>query len=297
MDSPERKLFDLRRDGLPQIPSLGWCHYTRARPDLPVHRHFGVLEMHFVEQGRVVFEVDGESFKLHGGDVFITQPGEPHSTGGRPIEPCTLYWMHLRVPKRGGRLLRLPANESAEIAAGLESLPVRQFRGSLLVKTLMDRLLSLHVQPDAPYRATRLRQLAVDLLLEVLDCSARHEAAGGGEVIPQIVAMIRSRPGDEFRLKDLIRKAGFSGTWFMEKFKEEIGMTPRKFIERTRVEAACERLRSADDSVTRIASELGFPNSQYFATVFRRVMGVTPQIYRKQGLPRQRSQRKEDGQF
>ncbi len=43
MDAPHRRVVDLRRDGLAEVPMLGMYSYSRARPDLPVHRHEGGL--------------------------------------------------------------------------------------------------------------------------------------------------------------------------------------------------------------------------------------------------------------
>ena len=58
MDTRERKVFDLRPDGVPEVPMLGWCHNSHARPDLPAHRHHEMLEIHFLDRGRQVFEVE-----------------------------------------------------------------------------------------------------------------------------------------------------------------------------------------------------------------------------------------------
>jgi mannose-6-phosphate isomerase-like protein (cupin superfamily) len=82
MDTPERKTFDLRRCGLREVSMLGWCCYSHARPDLPTHHHPGVVEIHYLDRGRQVFEVEGQEYELHGGDLFVTQPGEAHSTSG-----------------------------------------------------------------------------------------------------------------------------------------------------------------------------------------------------------------------
>jgi uroporphyrinogen decarboxylase len=64
-DTPERKVFDLRRDGLSDVPVLGLTSYSHARPDLPVHHHRGVFEIHFLDRGRQVFEVEGQRYELH----------------------------------------------------------------------------------------------------------------------------------------------------------------------------------------------------------------------------------------
>jgi len=297
MDTPERRVFDLRPDGVKEVPMLGWCGYSHARPDLPAHHHADMLEIHFLDRGRQVFEVEGQNYELHGGDVFVTQPGESHSTGGRPVEPCVLNWVIVRLPRSGQPLLMLPKEESAELVKALQSLPARHFRGSPLVKTLFDRLLDLHAHPQAMLRRTRLRQAMVQLLLEVIDDAARHAVGDPSSIMREIMRTIESKPTQDFRIPDLARMAGYSLSWFKMRFKEETGCSPRQFILRTKIEAACRRLTTSDDPIGQIAGDLGFPTSQYFATVFRRLMRVSPRRYREEGVrPAGPSHREEDGQ-
>jgi AraC-like DNA-binding protein len=73
---------------------------------------------------------------------------------------------------------------------------------------------------------------------------------------------------------------------FFQEFKTATGMTPKDYLLRLRVEEAARQLRKAPTRpVTCIAHELGFSSSQYFATVFRRYLGVSPGEHRAQGRP------------
>ena len=120
MDTPHRRVVDLRRDGLGDVPMLGMYSYSRARPDLPVHRHEGGWEICFLERGNQVFEVHEQVYRLRGGDLFVTLPNEPHSTGGSPSEPGVLYWLNVRRPARQRRFLGLPRAEGDQLLAALE---------------------------------------------------------------------------------------------------------------------------------------------------------------------------------
>ena len=73
--------------------------------------------------------------------------------------------------------------------------------------------------------------------------------------------------------------------------KLEPGTTPRD-----KIEAAKRLLHQDSTSVTGIALDLGFVSSQYFATVFKRITGVTPSRYRHRREVPQPSQRGHDGQ-
>jgi AraC-like DNA-binding protein len=101
----------------------------------------------------------------------------------------------------------------------------------------------------------------------VSETSRRIEAA---------VREIESRPQETFFLKDLARQSHLSLSRFKTRFKSETGIPPKQFILQCKLAAARERLVSTDDSICQIAMDLGFSSSQYFATVFKRLMGISP---------------------
>ncbi len=65
-DTPHRRLIDLCRDGLAEVPMFGRLRYAKARPDLPLHRHFGCLEVHFRDRGEQHFQLEDQVYPLNG---------------------------------------------------------------------------------------------------------------------------------------------------------------------------------------------------------------------------------------
>ncbi|MHB8973899.1 MAG: helix-turn-helix transcriptional regulator [Pirellulaceae bacterium] len=280
MDAPHRRVVDLRRAGLAEIPMLGMYSYSRARPDLPEHRHAGGWEVCFLERGSQTFQVQDQIYRLRGGDVFLTFPNEPHSTGGSPTEPGVLYWLNLRVPAARRRLLGLPRAEGAMLLAALADLPHRHFRATSPTKSLFKERFRWHDSPAGPDRTLRLRLAVTRLLLEVMDAAGRRAKSPSSERITEIIRLIRSHPARDFGLEDLARHARLSLSHFKKRFRAETGPSPRQFILRDKIEAAKRVLCENSTSVTDIALDLGFVSSQYFATVFKRITGVTPSLYR-----------------
>ena len=141
-----RRLLDLGRDGLPEIPALGWYCYSMHRPDVPVHPHPGCLEIHFRSARRA---------GIPGGRPIVSssidrRPGSycvrAHRTarGGFPNAPGVMYWLTVKVPKPGHGMLGLSSAESRLLVDRLLRLPDRQFRPIRTVKPLFDELLQLH---------------------------------------------------------------------------------------------------------------------------------------------------------
>ena len=91
----ERLVLDLRPLGIPAVPQLGRYSYREAHRGLDLHVHRDALEICYLARGRQLYRVGRRDFVLTGGDVFVTFPGEVHSTGEAPEEKGTLYWVQL----------------------------------------------------------------------------------------------------------------------------------------------------------------------------------------------------------
>lgn len=89
---------------------------------------------------------------------------------------------------------------------------------------------------------------------------------------------------EQIAMEDLAEMVGMSESRFKRKFKEENGLPPREYINREKVERGKALLKDTELSVTEISNRLGFSDSGYFAQVFRRFAGCTPNIYRKRQI-------------
>jgi AraC-like DNA-binding protein len=233
---------------------------------------------------------------MRGGDVFVTLPDEPHSTGGYPMETGVMYWLVLKVPRKGEGLLGLVEKESNAILHCLLDPPTRLFHGTARTKPLFAEILRLHYNPATILRSIRIRLAMVRLLLEIIEGADRHAKAPTSDRMAETIAMIRNNPQAEHQLRDLARHAHLSVSRFKSRFKAETGISPWQFILNARIEAAKQRLAAEKESITKIAIDLGFASSQHFATAFKRIMGVTPRAYRQGATLHGPSIRGYDGQ-
>ncbi len=74
-----------------------------------------------------------------------------------------------------------------------------------------------------------------------------------------------------------------SETVYRKRFRQVTGLSPVQYINRLKIEKACQMLRSGDMSSSAISEFLNFYSLPYFYKVFRECMGMTPNQYRDQG--------------
>jgi AraC family transcriptional regulator of adaptative response / methylphosphotriester-DNA alkyltransferase methyltransferase len=63
-------------------------------------------------------------------------------------------------------------------------------------------------------------------------------------------------------------------------FKRIKGITPADYIRQRRIHRSIEALLETDQPISEIAKLAGMPNTPYFTTLFKRVVGCTPGEYR-----------------
>ena len=95
------------------------------------------------------------------------------------------------------------------------------------------------------------------------------------------VEHIRANLTRDMRLEHIAGAAGMSAFHFARLFKNTTGMSPYRYLMRARVEQAKALLRGGEQSLARIAAELGFADQSHMTTVFKRFAGTTPKAFRE----------------
>ena len=81
-------------------------------------------------------------------------------------------------------------------------------------------------------------------------------------------------------LNRLAREAAMSPYHFLRTFRQVVGVTPHQYVLRTRLHRAAVRLLRSHEAISTIAFDTGFNDLSTFNNRFRRVMGVSPSVYR-----------------
>jgi transcriptional regulator GlxA family with amidase domain len=100
------------------------------------------------------------------------------------------------------------------------------------------------------------------------------------EPLRELQVWMAEHPGADLSVEALARRVGMSPRHFARVFTREVGMTPARFVEEIRVEAARRRLEEAKEGVEAVASASGFGTAETLRRAFLRVLGVGPAAYR-----------------
>ncbi|MEP7258807.1 MAG: AraC family transcriptional regulator, partial [Flavitalea sp.] len=85
-------------------------------------------------------------------------------------------------------------------------------------------------------------------------------------------------------LTEIARKVNLSVSHFVAIFHKKTGFAPIEYFNYLKIQKACQYLQFTQDRINEIANHLGIQDSYYFSRLFKKLMGISPNEYRKKIL-------------
>lgn len=252
--------------------------------DWHMHR---TMEIVYVVSGNQCYTMEGVSYAVQGNQVFISGAYLPHGTGEELHGRYEIYWFRPECTGNGG-FLNLDAVTGAMLKERLLSLSPPVISPKKNLKELIARSFELLACEDCLSKTAGCA-LLVQFLCEMIGCSDRPEELS--EEIEAVITYIGEHITEPITLERLADVSMLSLSRFKCRFRQEVKISPREYVNLKKIEAAKRELERSDRSVTEIAFSLSFSSSDYFSVLFKRIVGCTPSEYRR----RKQSEKEENG--
>jgi AraC family transcriptional regulator of arabinose operon len=220
--------------------------------------------------GEAHFAVPGGDRPVAAGETILYRPGAPQDY----LSPraWSLVWAHFHARPEWHEWLRWP-----EVAPGMMRMapPAQPLRG---------RIEALLI--DAHQLAGSGLPHAKDLALNALEAALLWwdiQNPERGQLDARIVAAIEHvarHVATPIKVVDLARVAHLSVSRFSHLFRQQVGLAPRTFVERQRLERAAQLLELTSLPIQAVAAQVGFTSQFHFAHRFHQRLGTTPSAYR-----------------
>jgi len=277
---PERFEIDFPERLVGSLVHLGRSEHYSAQWVLHEHTHGECMEICYLAKGCQAFKIDGKLYELNGGDILVTLPGTTHSSAGRAMERSVLYWLIIDFHENKERpFLDLPKQEAETIRRKLLALGNVLLHGNSQFQKNLDDIIQAYIM-EQNHVTTRIRILLTDFLLNVIELGQFPAGRIISRPIISSINYIKQNVRENISLEALAEIVNLSLSRFKQKFRDEVGLGPREFILREKIKQAGKMLADGM-KITQIANALSFSSSQYFATVFRRYLRMSPVKYRK----------------
>ncbi len=134
------------------------------------------------------------------------------------------------------------------------------------------------------YAETMANALAVHLLQHYSTRKPKEQNYQDGlprHKLQLVIDYIHAHLNENIGLIELADLVKISPNYFLQLFKQSTGITPHKFVIRTRIERAKELLILKEMKIAQIAQYVGFANQSHLNLHFKRLVGVTPKQFQQ----------------
>jgi len=257
--------------GTPLDVVCGGVEHCRA--DYAIHRQtFPFYSIEYVARGQGSLRLKRNHHTLRSGGIFTYGPGIPHHIAGDPTNPLVKYFVDFAGTNAIG-LMR---------GCGLAPGRVSQVFPSNALVSLFDELIESGQQGGRRHE---------DLCRRVLECIILKASATKAPVTARESLAFtsyqhcRDHMEEHFlRLRTLGQIAAechANHAYLCHLFRRYHPQSPYQYLLRLKMNHAAARLAQAGVLVKQVAEETGFNDPFHFSRVFKAVLGVSPDAFRR----------------
>lgn len=225
------------------------------------------------------------------GRMRLAAEGQDHALGPEGAALVFAGVRHAVMPLEGELeflAIDAPADWLEGALASLRASPVprppvlfAKDAGFWAVGRLLAGELAAQRPGGAEILAAGLGQLGIFFARALVPGDAAAPASAQDPLVMQAVDRILRDFPEELTVDALARAAALSPRHFERRFKELVGLTPKKFLIDVRLGAAREMLANTDTPVAEVGYAVGFGTPSHFTETFLRVLGQTPSAFRR----------------
>jgi AraC-like DNA-binding protein len=249
-------------------------------------------ELHLIVATRGKVFVGDYIGQFEPGHLVLTGPRLPHNwiSSGVPPEGVALRDIVLQFGDAPLRQAAALIPELAEVLPLLERARhgIEFFGMSERARERMTRVKQLHgLQRFAEFtellgelvRCNDYRQLSTVQLQSFDDDAALARISG-------IVDFLSEHYCESFSMAELCQRVGMTESSFSRYFRRATGNSFTDFVNRLRINKACQLLMETDRYITNVCYDVGFNNVANFNRRFLQIKGMTPKEFRRQSEAR-----------
>ena len=99
-------------------------------------------------------------------------------------------------------------------------------------------------------------------------------------IVSQVLERIHGDPAHPWTVPALADQLGISRSALAARFTELVGQPPMKYLTYWRLQLASQQLQYSDDSIAKIAIQVGYESEAAFNRAFKRHVGMPPGVWR-----------------
>ncbi len=225
-------------------------------------RYFEFFVISHLRDGAGRLSLDsGKEFDLNVGDAVIMCPKDVHRYGGYHGKPYIEDSLNFYGPV--AEMLQ----KAGVIQTGVCHL------GS---EDRLKEIVNFAREPDFSsqiYANIALQQLCVDIYKQNREINTVHSK------IDELIVVIKNQLSHWWTVAEMAEFCSISDDQLRRRFLKHTGMLPKDYVDRLKIQHACQLLLSKKMKINEISDSLGYLDCYHFSRRFKQLMGVSPANY------------------
>lgn len=260
-------------------------------PDYPLHTH-DFSEIAIILEGAGINRVGDQEFPLVAGNVFVMHGARPHAyqkTKKLTVTNITFDLSLLNSVNHG--IATVPGYQALFV---VEPALRRRGKFTRYMSLKMDQLIKVRALIDVMERELKEQKEGYEMMLFghfliMVSGLSRWYGHGLSEPaeskkvmkISRSISMMETHFGQTLDLDELASEANMSRRNFYRVFKEVTGEAPFAYLLRLRIMKGVNLLENTNKTITEIAFQCGFSDSNYFSRQFKQILGFTLKEFKR----------------
>ena len=247
------------------------------------------VSIHYCKEGRIEQQVHDEFFYLMPGDCSFAVHNKPQKMFQLPLKHYHGISIGIDLDNMENPLIAYaescgcsPLDALRHICSGMSHIVLRS---SEAARKFFDDL--YEVAPDQRLDYLKVKMPELFFRMKHAKTSSSYYDRNlvprtQVELVKSVSDYITKNLNGKITVKQLTLKFGVSDTYLQNAFRSVYGMPVISFIRTQKMQSAAQILIHTTQTIEEIAETFGYENESKFSAAFKKIMGDTPGVYRKE---------------
>lgn len=250
------------------------------------HMHTDI-EIYRIVSGECDMDIQSRKVHCETGDFVMILPDVIHSLCLSETSDCTFWQFHFNPKMFSDIILEDDGVYPITMmqAVSFSSQFYYHMKANETIDGYLSKCMELFQSSDSLFSSANINVALMNLLLYVLDHAKPSHKFTESHLHNSYVAFMLNYVQENYTHKikqeDAAQQLHISVRYLSKLFKEYMGVSLSNYINIYRINRSIELMRNENLSLTEIALQVGFKDSQRYSKVFMSVINTTPSNYRK----------------
>lgn len=244
---------------------------------MPCAHHHNDYELYFLISGSRKYFLSTQIFTIQPNQIMLIKPNVSHQVTINLNIPYERYVLYIS-PKMMSQLCNEFPSINQTPDTPFFNLPENAFKQA--IKLLLKLKHETHIRDT--HSGDSIKSTLAELLISIhRNNNISTISTSKSDIrLQNAIDYIIENYAEPLTLEECAKVACMSNSHFSRVFHQTTALSFKEFLNRIRIDKACELLENTSESITQIALIVGFSSESYFGYIFRKIENVSPSDYR-----------------